>query len=388
MGDPRGMGCVASMVLAGLGGIFCLGGLALLVFNEQDAVADTATLAAARAALVPGDPARLDPALEGKFVHLTGRAEAEKPLVDEEYGLTVPALTLARQMRVYQWRETKSTHTRKVGKSRRTVTTYSHAEVWAEHPIDSSRFHEPEGHQNPPSEPMRSADWTVPEARLGRYRLDPAQLQKLGSARPYPIPAETYAAMPGAVRARFRLADGVLYQGADPGRPQLGDVKVEYLVRDPQPVSVLGCVAGEGLVPFTAGRGDPVFVLEPGTRTASELLDTLQTSQTVAIWVFRCGSWLLLFFGIMLATAPLTVLAGWIPFLGPLVGLGAFLAAFVGASVTCLGGMALFWFAASPVFAAALLGGALTLGLGAVAWGATRAPGPAPAPAPSPPTGS
>ena len=126
------------------------GACAFLFWNEGRAVQTQKSLTEGAGLVVDVDPARIDPANDGKLIHVSGELKAATPLTDAEFGVTAAGIRLARDVEMYQWKEEKKTETKKnLGGSEETVTTYSYVQAWSDSRIDSSDFKEPSGHTNP-----------------------------------------------------------------------------------------------------------------------------------------------------------------------------------------------------------------------------------------------
>ena len=100
------------------------------------------SIAEARAVTMPvTDISGLNPELDGKVIHASGRAETTDVLVDPFFGVNATAIRLSRKVEYYQWVETARTEThKKVGGSEEKVTTYTYAKEWVSTPVDSSVF--------------------------------------------------------------------------------------------------------------------------------------------------------------------------------------------------------------------------------------------------------
>lgn len=125
-----------------LGLVFFAAGTGLLYWNEGRTVKTGDSIAEARAVTVPvTDISRLNPELDGKVIHVSGRAETADVLVDPFFGVNATAIRLLRKVEYYQWVETARTETRKkVGGSEEKVTTYTYTKEWVSTPVDSSVF--------------------------------------------------------------------------------------------------------------------------------------------------------------------------------------------------------------------------------------------------------
>jgi hypothetical protein len=55
--------------------------------------------------LVTVDASSVDPANEGKLVHLTAKAVTDETLADDMFGVSANAIKLRRNVEMYQWKE-------------------------------------------------------------------------------------------------------------------------------------------------------------------------------------------------------------------------------------------------------------------------------------------
>ena len=127
-------------VLFGL--VLVVGSCIFLFWNEGRAVQTERSLTEGASLVVPVDPSRVDPANDGKLVHLSGDLKPGAPLTDPDFTVSATALRLARTVEMYQWKEESKSETRKnVGGSEETVTTYEYVRTWSDHasiPVASS----------------------------------------------------------------------------------------------------------------------------------------------------------------------------------------------------------------------------------------------------------
>ena len=80
-------------------------GLALLFTNEGRAVKTARGLKEAGKAIVSVSADGADQANEGMLVHISGMAETEDILSDDEFGISENAVRLVRDVEMYQWEE-------------------------------------------------------------------------------------------------------------------------------------------------------------------------------------------------------------------------------------------------------------------------------------------
>ncbi len=122
-------------VLFGL--VLVVGSCIFLFWNEGRAVQTQRSLTEGASLVVPADPSRVDPANDGKLVHLSGDLKPGAPLTDPDFTVSATALRLARTVEMYQWKEESKSETRKnTGGSEETVTTYEYVRTWSETRIE------------------------------------------------------------------------------------------------------------------------------------------------------------------------------------------------------------------------------------------------------------
>ena len=167
-------------ILFGL--VVFIAGFPLLFWNEGRNVIRANALKEAEAAMVEAEYDNVDSSLEGKVVHVSGMATTDEILQDGLLPIAANAISLIREVQMYQWlEESKSETKKKVGGSTDTVTTYSYTKDWVSHPVDSSRFQEA-GHQNPPEFPLQDETIYASLVSFGARRLSESQVACIGGA--------------------------------------------------------------------------------------------------------------------------------------------------------------------------------------------------------------
>ena len=63
---------------------------------------------------------------------------------------------------------------------------------------------------------------------LGAFRLPAELVHQINKFEPLRIDQAARDAIPDDLRDRLRLDDGRLYQGANPGNPEIGDMSIEF----------------------------------------------------------------------------------------------------------------------------------------------------------------
>jgi hypothetical protein len=192
-----------------------------------------------------------------------------------------------------------------------TVTTYRYTRLWAEGRNDSSRFRQPDGHQNPPLR-VQGRSFTAQGVTLSGFRLTEVQLQGLSADQPVAPPGGT---------------DGVRYIGADPANPRIGDLRITWQAAMPDAVSVVGTQAGQGFAAYQTRAGDRLLMVSAGQLPAAAMFRQAEDGNALMTWILRLVGAVLVWVGFAMLMAPLKVLADVIPPLGAIVGAGTGLVA-------------------------------------------------------------
>ncbi|MFO0624802.1 MAG: TMEM43 family protein [Polyangiales bacterium] len=337
----------------------------LLFWNEGRAVRRAQDLEEGRGAVVEASASAVDPAHEGKLVHLTGPATTTETLTDEALGpVAAGALRLRRTVEMYQWVEHRETRTRSnTGGSQTRTTQIRYERAWRAEAIDSSQFDQPRDHANPPM-PVRSHTLDARAVTVGARALTPSLISQIEGFRPLPVqPAQAPAL--AALGRPVRPHEAGLYAGADPIAPVIGDLRVRWEVAPAAPVTVLAAQQGNTFADWRTPSGRTLEQnLEMGAVSAAQMFTNLETGNVVLTWVLRFVGWLLMFAGISMVTRPLVVVADVLPFLGSLVGAGSGLFALLVSAPLSLLTVAMGWIAYRPLLGAGLL--ALGVGIAVV----------------------
>jgi hypothetical protein len=332
-----------------IGILLVIGSIVLLWWNEGRAVEAIRALDQGARQIVEINSTAVDGAAEGKLVHLSGPMTTSPPAVDTAFGIGGEGLLrLKRTVEMYQWSEEKSSHSQtNVGGSKTTETTYSYKKEWSENAHDSSRFHEANGHQNPPLPVSTTIDST--DVRLGAYRVDPSVLDNVSEFAPFDPPQN--ATLP----AGYRRENGVLYRGRDSGNPAIGDIRIRYTAVSSQTMSVVAAQAGGVLTRYRAANGYQIALADAGVAPVVTMFHEKKQEESLWTWILRGVDFVLMLIGFILMASPLSVAASVIPFLGDLVGMGAFLLGVVIAVPLTLLVIAAAWIAHRPLIGGGLI---------------------------------
>lgn len=343
------------------GGLF---GLALLVamlvllfWNEGRAVKTARALAQGAGSVTTVDAAQVDPAGEGRLVYLGGPAQAPQAVVDTQTGVAAQALRLQRTVEMYQWQEERDSKSEvKLGGSETTATTYSYAPAWSATAIDSSRFDQAAAHTNPAMQ-LEAGSQNAQGVQLGAWSLDGPVLDQLPASQPLPVSQYELAALQGVFgsNATVSLVDGVIYIGANPQQPAVGDYRISYSIAPVGPVSLVGRQTGHGLRGWQADNGRELLLVRAGSVPPETMFADARSGNATMTWVLRAVGTVAVIVAISMMLAPLSVVASVVPMLGRLLSMGTgLIAGAVGVALSVLT-MALAWFVYRPLLSLAIL---------------------------------
>ena len=299
---------------------------------------------------------RVQSANEGKLIHLTAPAVADGQRVDSALGISTEGLSLKRDVQYYQWVETSKSETRtKLGGGEETVTTYDYKLEWTQMAQDSSQFHQPNGHQNPPVT-LEDASFVADQARAGAFTLDGEALQQVSADKPLTMTAEQAATASAALGKPVSMADNGLYVGANPASPQAGDVKVAYFIA-PQnaTLSLIGAQTNGVIRPYPTKAGSPILMVRSGTASAAEMFAAAKAANKTLTWILRAVGVVVMIAAFGMVLGPLGVLADVLPLFGKIVRMGTGLVAGALGLTVSLVVVALSWLAFRPLLGIGLL---------------------------------
>lgn len=348
------LGSAFGGVLTGLALI--LASIVLLAWNEGRSVQAIRANKEGSGAVVSVAADRIDPANAGRLIHLSGPVTAEGSRQDTALGISADSLILTRKIEYYQWVETTQSETHaRLGGGEETVTTYSYDRQWRSTPEDSSRFHQPAGHQNPAPQ-IKSADFRAEKARLGAFALDSAVLDQVGADTPLTLtPAQATRA--AAVLSRpVRATEGAFYVGTNPAVPEAGDMRVTYQVT-PQnsTLSVIGAQTAGTLQPFPTRAGAPILMVRTGTASAEQMFVQAKAANQTMSWALRGLGLVVMIAAFGMVLAPLGVLSDVVPLFGSIVRMGTGLIAGATGLIVSMIIIASAWITYRPVLAVGII---------------------------------
>jgi Transmembrane protein 43 len=340
----------------------------VLFWNEGRAVQTAKSLGEGASEVVSVTANSVTATNEGKLVYVTGDATTTETLSDPEFGVTVSALKLERVAEMYQWKESKNSHSeKKLGGGETSVTSYKYDQVWSPKLINSGGFKQANGHENPQTIPVTDETWTAKSVTLGGFTLPEALIDKMDKTERYAVDEKAASNSAPEVQNRFRLHQGGYYLGQNPASPAIGDTRVAFQVVRPATVSIVARQVENTFEAYQAKAGGSILLLTYGTVSPDAMFKTAEKSNKTLTWVFRSAGFLLMSIGLYLIFNPLAVVADVLPIFGSLLRAGV--AGFVGlvAAALSLVTISVAWLTYRP-----LLGLALLVLAAASMWGLLR----------------
>lgn len=339
-----------------------------LVWNEGRSIKSYRALVEGAGLVQSVSADTIDPANEGKLIHISGKVETSDVPTDSEFGIAAyGAVALRRDVEMYQWVEkSESKSETKLGGGEETVTTYTYAKEWRSDRQDSSDFRQPEGHENPEMQ-VESQSFTIGTATVGAFTVSGEDVAGLGDRNDLAVSAADLARVQEYLSGTVLLDRGGFYVGSSKSAPQVGDLRIRYTRSDLSEASFVAEQHAEGLQPFTTSNGREIFLNASGKASAAEMFDTAQAENTLITWLVRFGGLVGLMIGFSLIFSILGVIADFVPLAGSLVRFGTGLVAFALTAVIGPLVIAIGWFAYRPLLSLGLLAAGALVAV-AVVW--------------------
>ena len=346
-----------------IGGALFISGFPLLFWNEGNSVKTAKAIDEGEGACISVESnATIDPEMNAKLVHMSGKADTTDVLTDDQFGVSATCIRLERTVEMYQWiEESRSQKKKKLGGSEETVTTYTYKKDWVDHVIDSGGFKE-SGHDNPSAMEFESDKTLASNVSFGAFKLSPRQIELIGSVQDYRFPTNYVCKVD-----RVKIQGSTIYvPNAETrnnpknerdvvGQTRIGDMRVKFRVVYPHDVSIIAKQQGDTFVDYTAKNGKKLNYLEDGIQDAAAMFETARKNNAIVTWLVRIAGFLLMFFGLSMVFKPLSVLADVLPILGDIVEMGMGLVAGLLALICALVTIAIAWLFYRPILGAILL---------------------------------
>jgi hypothetical protein len=350
-----------------------IGSCVFLFWNEGRAVQTARSLSEGASVVVDVDPARVDPANDGKLIHVSGDIKVGVPLVDPDFTVSATAIRLVRTAEMYQWKEERRTETRRTaGGGEETITTYEYVRTWSDHRIDSSSFRHSGAHTNPQMRYTARA-LVAGDAALGAFRPGSNVLQRLPAEQAVPLDPALAEKLRGRISGPVHVADGRIYLGENPSRPLIGDLRISFKIAPPGPASIVARQTGVGFADYQTKAGDRLLLVRAGVHSAADMFSAAQWENRVLTWMLRLAGIVAMAFGFFLIFNPLVVVADIVPLLGGVLSAGAGIVSLLLTAIVAPLVIAVAWFWYRPLVSAIVLAVGLAAAYGFRKWAARRA---------------
>lgn len=341
-----------------VGFVLFLAAFPLLFWNEGRSVDGFKALEEGKGAVVAVEAGSVDPSNDGKLIHFTGDATTDQLLSDADFGIETTALKLRRISEMYQWEEEKEERKEKTsGGGEKTVTSYKYRKTWSENHIDSGSFRKRQGHENPAAIPYESQEDEANRVTVGAFQLSATLVEKIDAYEDFRLPSNE---LPSQLAGETVHRTGnSLYVGADPGSPQIGDLKVRFeVVPTGTEVSIVSRQRGNRLEPYLSKTGT-VELLQIGLASADLMFNTAEEELAMETWLLRLAGIAAMAIGLGMLFKILSTVIDRIPFvgihIGTVVGVGTSLIAILIALPLALLTIAIAWLFVRPILSIILL---------------------------------
>lgn len=341
----------------------------LLFWNEGRAVKRAKALETGAGAVVSVQADKVDPANEGKLVHVTAKADTKDVLTDPLFKISSTAIRLERRVEMYQWKQNESSKTEKqLGGGTKKTTVYTYEKVWSDKPVNSAYFKEA-GHENP-GFPFESEKLRANHVTLGDFLLNDSLVDRLGDSRKLPVPADYKlpAALSGKSDAAYvhvsRKSSAPSQvsqeQPADNAgdaaltEPAIGDLRISWYAVVPHEVSIVARQTGKTFSAYPVGS-ESILLIADSVQSAEAMFQSAQSANSAMTWFLRIAGLVMMYVGLSCVLRPLSVLMDVIPFLGDLIGAGISLISFLIALPCTLVTIAVAWIYYRPLLGIGLL---------------------------------
>ncbi len=323
----------------------------VLFWNEGRAINTQKSLEEGAAAVISIEAQPVNPQNEGKLVHLSGQATTTDELGDPQFNIKTQAISLSRNVQIFQWQEhTESKTEKEVGGSTKTTKTYTYSKEWSSNLKHSSSFKHPQGHENPTHVPYQANSWYAQSVTVGDFALNNTLIKEISHSNPVNLSNEN---LPNGSQAV--LSGGEIYLG-DPNSPQVGDLRISFHEVKPQLVSIVAAQYGHSFTNYMTSMDETIQLLTAGEATAKQMFDSELDKNTLLTWGLRVLGFFIMFIGLTLILKPLSVLGDVVPFIGNLIEGGAGLISGIIAFILTLITIAIAWVFYRPIVAIILIG--------------------------------
>ena len=258
-----------------------------------------------------------DKTLQDKPVSATGIFNTTETIGDNLFLKPGAFIAIKRRAETYAWQEEVTSSTKKnLGGSETTETTYNYTQGWDAAPRQTSTFKHAEGHENlQPS--ISNALIKAQKATLGAYAVDPQTIE-LPSFTDLKLTADTIQSSKDMQLIDDRYIFVAKTAGSTYASPKIGDMRISYqVVPTGKTATVFGKLDGDKISSyFNEKNKHSLYRAEWGSR--AEALGELKKEQTLLLWILRLIGVFMMWLGLNLVFAPISVILDVLPWLGSL----------------------------------------------------------------------
>lgn len=345
-----------------LGLIFVFGSMYFLTWNEGNSVnAYNILMEGQNQVISLSSSTYVDPSNQGKLVHLTGYATNNYTLSDSDFGvISAHALHLKRDVQMFQWNEEETSETtQNTGGSATTKHTYQYTQLWSSTAIDSSKFKNPQGHQNPSHWIYSSQIWDSSPVKVNAFVLNPSQTSRLNNYMELKTASTSTIPTSNRYKNQTYLFDGGYYisyiLSGKYSTHMIGDIKIKYYHVPPTDVTVVSGQIDSTFEPFYTKSGGIIDMISVGKFSAKYMFDKAIDDNILTTWLYRFIGFLVMWIGFYLTLQPVVIFADFFPFLGSFLGMSIGMLTFFTAAFLSLLIIAIAWMAYRPLLSALLL---------------------------------
>lgn len=225
-----------------LGALLVLAGVGLEALNASSLIAYREASSRHGGEVIElGPDAQPQAGQHGYMARVVGTPRVVEAPHDRDFNQSADTPMLARRVEMFQWRQID------IGGS-------VHYELdWVDHPIDSSRFKDPRGHDNPGKFPISGTQFDAGLVQMRGFKLGRALVHALPGSEDIKPDAD---ALPENLAASFRRHQDYLITSANAANPRLGDLRVSWIEVPLQQVTIVARLDGDQLDAATdAGDG-------------------------------------------------------------------------------------------------------------------------------------
>lgn len=330
----KNIGNSAKGILTGI--LMVILGTIFIFWNENRAIKQYNAIDRAEKSCVEmPDVANINSEFEGKMVHCNGIATTNEVLNDNNFGVSVNAISLKRNVEYYQWVERSKTEKKeKVGGATEEITTYYYEKKWVSDPVGND-FKDPEYvGKNFVFKEVPEMDWYADPVKIGAYNLPDFFVNSIGGRENIEVSMDsaTIAEWNRAIKTNLGVSEAIdanyvytegntVYFGTSMSDPSIGDVRVTFTyIPNNQEVSLLGKVSGNTFEKYVDKNGNTVSLLMAGNVSAEKMFESLRDGNKTLTWIIRLFLLIVIIAGFRAMISIVPTLLKVLPFLGKGVG--------------------------------------------------------------------